>query len=120
MIIVCTPANPSGKVMTQTELEAIAEVAKELDLLVVSDEVYEHYVFGRKSAYPDRRFAGYVGADDHGQFVFKIVEYFRLATWLRLRQGRTDSRRSIMRRTSFTSAPATPLQTALSQSFDGG
>jgi len=32
-IIVCTPANPSGKVMTQTELEAVAEVCRELDLL---------------------------------------------------------------------------------------
>jgi aminotransferase len=45
-IIVCTPANPSGKVMTATELEAVADVARELDLLVVSDEVYEHYVTG--------------------------------------------------------------------------
>ncbi len=51
-IIVCTPANPSGKVMTQTELEAVAEVAKELDLLVVSDEVYEHYVSGEHPHIP--------------------------------------------------------------------
>jgi aminotransferase len=51
-IIVCTPANPSGKVMTQTELEAIADVAKELDLLVVSDEVYEHYVYGENPHIP--------------------------------------------------------------------
>ncbi len=52
MIIVCTPANPSGKVMSQTELEAIADVAKELDLLVVSDEVYEHYVTGENPHTP--------------------------------------------------------------------
>jgi aminotransferase len=45
-IIVCSPANPSGKVMSQAELEAIADVAKELDLMVISDEVYEHYVTG--------------------------------------------------------------------------
>ena len=51
-IIVCTPANPSGKVMTQSELEAIADVAKELDLLVVSDEVYEHYVYGENPHIP--------------------------------------------------------------------
>lgn len=51
-IIVCTPANPSGKVMSQTELEAVAEVAKELDLLVVSDEVYEHYVSGENPHIP--------------------------------------------------------------------
>ena len=45
-IIVCSPSNPSGKVMSPAELEAIADVAKELDLLVISDEVYEHYVTG--------------------------------------------------------------------------
>jgi N-succinyldiaminopimelate aminotransferase len=32
--------------MTRAELEAVSEVAKELDLLVVSDEVYEHFVIG--------------------------------------------------------------------------
>ncbi|HZH34580.1 MAG TPA: pyridoxal phosphate-dependent aminotransferase [Pyrinomonadaceae bacterium] len=47
-VIVCSPANPSGKVMTTTELEAIAEVCKELDLLCISDEVYEHYVTGEQ------------------------------------------------------------------------
>ncbi|HRH41897.1 MAG TPA: pyridoxal phosphate-dependent aminotransferase [Pyrinomonadaceae bacterium] len=52
VIIVCTPANPSGKVMTQTELEAIADVAKELDLICVSDEVYEHYVYGENPHIP--------------------------------------------------------------------
>ncbi|MFN0141361.1 MAG: pyridoxal phosphate-dependent aminotransferase [Pyrinomonadaceae bacterium] len=51
-IIVCSPANPSGKVMSQTELEAVADVAKELDLLVVSDEVYEHYVMGENPHTP--------------------------------------------------------------------
>ena len=51
-IIVCTPANPSGKVMTQEELEAISEIAQELDLMVVSDEVYEHYVTGENSHIP--------------------------------------------------------------------
>ena len=51
-IVVCSPANPSGKVMSQTELEAIADVAKELDLLVISDEVYEHYVTGENPHTP--------------------------------------------------------------------
>ena len=51
-IIVCTPSNPTGKVMTQTELEAVAEVAQELGLLVVSDEVYEHYVTGEHPHIP--------------------------------------------------------------------
>jgi aspartate/methionine/tyrosine aminotransferase len=51
-IIVCTPANPTGKVMTQDELRAVADVAQEFDLLVVSDEVYEHYVTGENPHIP--------------------------------------------------------------------
>ena len=51
-IIVCSPANPTGKVMSQSELEAVADVAKELDLMVVSDEVYEHYVTGENPHIP--------------------------------------------------------------------
>ena len=39
MIIVNTPHNPVGKVFTREELEQIAEVAKEFNLMVMSDEV---------------------------------------------------------------------------------
>lgn len=45
-IILCTPVNPTGKVFSRSELEAIAAVCQEFDLLCVSDEVYEHYVVG--------------------------------------------------------------------------
>jgi aminotransferase len=45
-IVVCSPANPTGKVNTKAELEAIAAVCQELDLLCICDEVYEHYVSG--------------------------------------------------------------------------
>jgi kynurenine aminotransferase len=39
MIIINTPHNPVGKVFTRQELEAIAQVAEEANLLVMSDEV---------------------------------------------------------------------------------
>lgn len=45
-IIACTPVNPTGKVFTRRELEMIADVCRELDLLCIADEVYEHYVVG--------------------------------------------------------------------------
>ena len=45
-IIACSPANPTGKVFSQPELEAIAAVCQEFDLLCIADEVYEHYVVG--------------------------------------------------------------------------
>ena len=44
-IMINTPANPSGKVFTRAELELIEEVARERDLIVVTDEVYEHLTF---------------------------------------------------------------------------
>jgi aminotransferase len=47
-IIVCTPGNPTGKVFTRNELEMVAEVCQEFDLLCVADEVYEHYVLGER------------------------------------------------------------------------
>ena len=48
-IIACSPANPTGKVFTRAELEAIASVCREFDLLCIADEVYEHYVVGDKT-----------------------------------------------------------------------
>src|SRR4030095_1154102 len=45
-IIACSPANPTGKVFSRVELEAIAAVCIEFDLLCIADEVYEHYVVG--------------------------------------------------------------------------
>lgn len=39
MIIVNTPHNPVGKVYTRTELEKIAALAEEFNLLVMADEV---------------------------------------------------------------------------------
>ena len=40
-----TPHNPTGTVLTRAELDAVAALAVEHDLPVVTDEVYEHLVF---------------------------------------------------------------------------
>ncbi|MDK0520510.1 pyridoxal phosphate-dependent aminotransferase [Streptomyces sp. ML-6] len=45
LILLNTPHNPTGTVLTREELGAIAALAHERDLLVVTDEVYEHLVF---------------------------------------------------------------------------
>ena len=42
LILLNTPHNPTGTVLTGTELAAVADLAVERDLLVVTDEVYEH------------------------------------------------------------------------------
>src|SRR5258705_505285 len=48
-IIACSPANPTGKVFTESELEMIAAACQEFDLLCIADEVYEHYVIGERT-----------------------------------------------------------------------
>ena len=45
LILLNTPHNPTGAVFTREELAAIASLAVKHDLLVVTDEVYEHLVF---------------------------------------------------------------------------
>jgi N-succinyldiaminopimelate aminotransferase len=45
LILLNSPHNPTGAVFSRAELTGIAELAVEHDLLVVSDEVYEHLVF---------------------------------------------------------------------------
>ena len=45
LMLINTPHNPTGTVLTRDELTAVAELAIEHDLLVVTDEVYEHLTY---------------------------------------------------------------------------
>ena len=44
-LVVNTPGNPSGKIVSRRELEQIAEIACRRDLMVITDEIYEYFVF---------------------------------------------------------------------------
>jgi N-succinyldiaminopimelate aminotransferase len=55
-----SPHNPTGTVLSRDELAAIAEIAVAADLLVITDEVYEHLVFD------DRRHVPLAGLDEMG------------------------------------------------------
>ena len=113
-IIVCSPANPSGKVMTQTELEAIAEVAQELDLLVISDEVYEHYVTGE---HPHVPIASLPGMWDRTVTVNSFSKSWNISGW---RLGYAFGKGELIAPINNAAnviyvCPATPLQAALSK-----
>jgi len=45
MIIINFPSNPTGSVMTRNELKAICEIVEDHDIILVSDEVYEEFVY---------------------------------------------------------------------------
>ncbi len=113
-IIVCTPANPSGKVMTQIELEAIADVCKELDLLCVSDEVYEHYVTGETPHIP---IATLPEMRERTITVNSFSKSWNISGW---RLGYAYGKGSLLAPVNNAAnvvyvCPATPLQAALSK-----
>lgn len=45
MILVCNPHNPTGRVLTRTELESIATIAAEHNLTIVADEIHADLVY---------------------------------------------------------------------------
>jgi aspartate aminotransferase len=44
-IMVNSPSNPTGRVLTEAEVQALVKVATEYDLYVISDEIYEHLIY---------------------------------------------------------------------------
>ena len=47
-IIINTPNNPTGKVFTREELETIAALCRKWDVIAISDEIYEHIIYGHR------------------------------------------------------------------------
>src|SRR5215216_3027519 len=113
-VIVCSPANPSGKVMSQTELEAIADVAQDLDLLVISDEVYEHYVTGE---HPHIPIATLPGMWDRTITVNSFSKSWNISGWrLGYAYGKGELIAPINNAANVIYVcPVTPLQAALSR-----
>ncbi len=77
-IVVCTPSNPSGKMYSEAELEAIARVAHEHDLLVITDEIYEYIVHdGRRHISP----ATVGGLAERSVTIMGLSKTFSITGW---------------------------------------
>jgi aspartate/methionine/tyrosine aminotransferase len=113
-IIVCTPVNPTGKVFTREELETIAVICQELDLLCISDEVYEHYVVGDK---PHLSIASLEGMPERTITVNSFSKSWNISGW-RLGyvygQGNLIGPLNNANNVFYVCSP-TPLQRALGQ-----
>jgi aminotransferase len=46
-MVLCTPSNPAGKILSPIELRALGEIAEEHNLFLFSDEIYEHFLYPR-------------------------------------------------------------------------
>lgn len=77
-LIVNSPHNPTGMVASDDELRALAELAVSADLLVITDEVYEHLVFdGRKH----RPLANYPGMAERTITISSAGKMFNATGW---------------------------------------
>jgi len=45
IIMINSPHNPTGSVLTKNDLDALAAIVRNTDILIISDEVYEHMVY---------------------------------------------------------------------------
>ena len=77
-LIVNSPHNPTGMVATDAELAAIADIAVSADLLVITDEVYEHLVFDGHRHIP---LANYPGMADRTITISSAAKMFNCTGW---------------------------------------
>jgi aspartate aminotransferase len=90
LIIINSPSNPTGHVMRQAELEAVAAVAAERDLLVLADEIYEHLLF---DGHRHISFATLPGMADRTLTVNGFSKSYAMTGW---RLGYVAARRPII------------------------
>ncbi|EME64899.1 aminotransferase [Rhodococcus ruber BKS 20-38] len=78
MLVVNTPHNPTGTVYDDDALRSLAELACERDLLVLSDEVYEHLVFDGRQHRP---IASLPGMAERTVTVSSAAKMFNVTGW---------------------------------------
>ncbi len=61
-ILICNPSNPTGKLMPESELEALRELVKKHDLYLIADEVYKEFCYEGAAFYSALRLRG---IEDH-------------------------------------------------------
>ena len=80
-LIVNSPHNPTGMVLRDDELAAIAEIAVEHDLLVITDEVYEHLVFSNPAGLRHRPLATFPGMPERTVTISSAAKMFNCTGW---------------------------------------
>ncbi|WP_406814191.1 pyridoxal phosphate-dependent aminotransferase [Mycobacterium sp. M23085] len=80
-LIVNSPHNPTGMVLSADELAAIAEVAIAADLLVITDEVYEHLVYSAPAGRRHLPLAGFDGMAERTITISSAAKMFNCTGW---------------------------------------
>lgn len=116
LLILNTPHNPIGKVFSKSELEAIADICKQHNILVLSDEVYEHLVIDGEH----HRIASLPGMWDRTITVGSAGKTFSVTGW---KLGWCYGPKELLRYVSLFHQNCiyvcpTPLQEAVAESFE--
>jgi aminotransferase len=80
-LLICNPDNPVGTVYTQEELEGIAEVAVEKDIVVISDEIYTEFVWG------DHRHRPIINLPGMWERTMVLMSFSKTFAWTGCRAG---------------------------------
>ena len=81
-LIINSPANPTGGVLTHADLEAIAALAVQHDLFVLADEIYSEIIYDGDH-HSIATFPGHAGAHRDSRWLLQDVRHDRLAAGLR-------------------------------------
>jgi N-succinyldiaminopimelate aminotransferase len=116
-LIVNSPHNPTGMVATDAELSAVARLAVEHDLLVITDEVYEQLVFDGRRHLP---LAGYPGMAERTITISSAAKMFNVTGWkIGWACGPADLIAGVRAAKQFlTYVGGAPFQPAVAQALD--
>lgn len=116
LLLINSPHNPTGMVLTDDELASIARLACERDLLVVTDEVYEHLIFDDVRHRP---LSTYDGMAERTLSISSAAKTFSFTGWkIGWATGPADLVRAVMTAKQFlTYTSGAPLQPAIAQAL---
>lgn len=78
MILVNTPHNPTGSVLTKKDIDELTKITKDNDIMILSDEVYEHIVFDGQ---PHVSMARYPELAERSIIVYSFGKTFHVTGW---------------------------------------
>ena len=82
LFVLNSPSNPTGSVYTPDELKALGDICVEKNVLIMSDEIYEHLLYDGATIKRRQLFPGALRAHHHRARLCQGLEHDRLAARL--------------------------------------
>jgi len=118
LILLNTPNNPTGAVYDEEELEGVARIARERDIFIIADEIYEHLVYGRARHVS---VAGFDGMKERTLVVNGVSKTYSMTGWrLGYAAGPKELIKAMVRlQSQSTSNPSSISQAAAVEALGG-